>query len=93
VGVRAGVREGAVLPRGVSRRGEPAGAPDQAALHHAGGVGHPAPAAVAIGGSPWNIQAAAAAATGTELVVLGKCVVLRHRLGQVCAPATAASRR
>jgi hypothetical protein len=87
------VRGAAVLRRGGSRWGEPAEAPGQAALHHAGGVGHPALAAVAIGGSTWNIQAAAAAATRTESVVLGKYGVLWRRFGQACAPATAAPRR
>ena len=85
-----GVRGAAVLRRGGSRWGEPAEAPDRAALHHAGGVGHPALAAVAIGGSTWNIQAAGAAATRTELAALGEDIATRPCCGPACAPATGA---
>jgi hypothetical protein len=73
----------------VGRWGEPARAPHQAALRNASGGGVRASAAVATGGSTWNIQAADTAATRTELAVLAEDGMLRRRFNEACRPATA----
>lgn len=73
----------------VGRWGEPARAPHQAALRNASGEGVRASAAVATGGSTWNIQAADTAATRTELTVLAEDVMVRRRFTGGCRPATA----
>jgi len=77
----------AVTVSNVGRSGESASAPHQAALRNASGVGVRASAAVATGGSTWNIQAADTATTQAESAVLAEDVMLRRRLNEACRPA------